>query len=617
MSGTKPGFFRRILSGIGKLFSVVRWTINLVLLLFVALFLFSIFGKDVQPLPDHAPLVLTPSGILVEERSYADPITQLMEQSSPYDAETPVRDLTAALRAGKDDPRVTGLVLDLNHLAGGGISKLAEVGSAIADFRTSGKPVIAISDSYTQEQYYLASHADDVLLNPMGGVVITGFGYYGTFFKNAADKLKINFHVFRAGEFKTAIEPFTRNQMSDEARDNTLVWINALWRRYTSDVEKLRELNSGSIDSFVNDMPARLAQHRGNMASLALGADLVDRVASRPQIDASLAERFGADENGFLHIPHKSYLAHIRQAKADSAGGNEDGNVGVIVASGVILDGDHGEGRIGGDSLSRLLRMAGSDPSLKALVLRLDSPGGSAFASELIRQEILRLQEKMPVVVSMGSVAASGGYWIAAPANEIWAQPTSITGSIGVFGIIPTFEDSLAALGITSDGVGTTRYADFSQLDRPLSEGAAAVIQLNVDNIYRQFLTLVADSRRMSTDEVDAIARGRVWTGEQAADIGLVDKLGDLNGAIASAATMAGVDAANVKFISRPLSFQEQLMKQLVEGQAQLWQAFSPGDHGISSAVRHHAGPWLRYLDMLKQLNDPRDTYLQCFSCGS
>ncbi|MCK9503466.1 MAG: signal peptide peptidase SppA [Porticoccaceae bacterium] len=615
MTRESPGFFKRIFSWVGGLVRAIRWIINVLFLIIVGVFLFSFFGQEVKPLPEKAALRLMPSGMLVEERSYADPITQLMEQSSPYDAETPVRDLTKALKHAKTDPRITGLVLDLSHLAGGGISKLDEVGRAIDDFRASGKPVIAISDNYSQEQYYLASHADEIQVNPMGGVVLTGFGYYGSFFKEAADKLKINFHVFRTGEFKSAVEPFTRSDMSPEARQNTLAWIDELWNAYTTDVENQRKLPQGTIDNFVDNLHINLRSHGGDMASLALEAKLVDRIASRPQMTASLADRFGADKDGFINIFHKDYLNHLRLPSLDKAPKENTANIGVIVASGTILDGEQMEGAIGGDTLSQLLRQARQDSSLKALVLRVDSPGGSAFASDLIRQELIQVQKTMPVIVSMGSMAASGGYWIAAQADEIWAQPTTLTGSIGVFGIIPTFEDSLAALGVNSDGVGTTSLADFNHLDRPLSPEVATIIQLSVDNIYHQFVRLVADGRQRTPAEIDEIARGRVWTGQQALEKGLVDKMGDLDDAVAAAAKKAGVENWQVKYVTRPLSFQEQLMKQLAEGSAQLLSPLTAAP--LAQPLTQKVANYLQGLDTLGALNDPQNIYLQCFGCPS
>jgi len=608
----KRGIFSRVSGWIGNIVKAIRVLINIVFLVILVVLLYSVLGQDIKPLPEKGALVLQPSGVLVEERTFSDPITQLMQQSQPYDAETPIRDLIQALDYAKADPKITGVVLDLNHLAGGGISKMAEVAKAITSFKESGKPITAVADSYDQQQYYLASYADEIVVNPMGGVLITGFGYYGSYFAEAADKLKIKFHVFRAGQFKSAVEPFTRNSMSEQAKENALSWIGELWHQYTADIESQRQLAPGEIENFANNLPQRLAAHQGDLATLALESGLVDKIASRPDIREQLIGQYGKMEDSFSQVHHKTYLLHKRLPSLEQQPPEAvTGNVGVIVASGTILDGEQMEGAIGGDSLSRLIRQARNDDSLKALVLRVDSPGGSAFASDLIRQELLRTQQKMPVIISMGSLAASGGYWISAQADEIWAQPTTITGSIGVFGIIPTVEDSMAALGITNDGVGTTKLADYNQLDRPLSEEAGALIDLSIKNIYQQFLNLVATGRDSTPEQINTVAQGRVWTGKQALNIGLVDKLGTLDDAIASAALKAGVSTKNVKYVTRPLGFQEQVLKQLAGGSAKL---IAPLQSALPFVpqLEHYQ----KQIKRIQQLNDPEHAYLQCFGCA-
>ena len=625
MSKDKPGIFRRLFTWTGKLFTAFKWLINLVFVVIMISVLVSIFSTDVRPLPDKAPLRLVVSGQLVEERSFANPLTQLMEQSAPYDAETPIRELIDTLKKARDDNRITALLLDLNHYQGGGLAKLWEVGRAIEAFKESGKPVLAYADSYSQGQYYLASFADEIIVNPMGGVIFTGFGAYGTFYQEAAEKLKINFHVFRAGRFKSAVEPFTRNSMSEEARQNTRAWISPLWNNYTDLIESNRQLPEGTVQQLANNLPGQLDQFDGDLAGLALDKGLVDRVMDRTELQSELVQRFGADDKTtYTQIPHKEYLSHLRLPLVQGEK-TTDNQIGFIVASGNIVGGEQMEGTIGGDSMSRLIRQAREDKTLKALVIRVDSPGGSAFASDVIRQEILKTRETMPVVISMGSLAASGGYWISAQANEIWAQPATLTGSIGVFGIIPTVEDSLAALGVYSDGVGTANLADYLQLDRPLSEDAAQVTQLSIDNVYRQFLSLVANGRDKTPAQIEEIAEGRIWTGEQARSIGLVDRIGDLDQALASAAAMANLDDWSVKQVRRPLSFQEQLLRQLSTGAAGVLSSLLPQD-GLASAVlgghRVSAGPLgtlesllARYSANLQQLNDPRGAYLQCFGC--
>lgn len=616
MSREKPGIFRRTFTVIGKIFAVIRWLLKAALLLVLLGILFSLVGQEVKPLPEKAALRLIPSGVLVEQRSYADPLTQLLEQGAAVDAETPVPDLVEVLDAAARDARITSLVLDLNYLQGGGISKLEDVGQAIERFKESGKPVIAMADNYSQDQYYLASFADEIHLNPMGAVLITGYGAYGAYLKNAIDRLRINFHVFRVGEFKSAIEPFTRNNMSAAARDNTSTWLHELWSVYTSRVEAQRQLPVDAIDSYVNNLHTSLAGARGDMAAVALRAGLVDKISSRPQLQQTLEAMAGKGEHGFLHVTHKEYLAHLRLPSFDAADSELD-RIGLIVASGTIIDGEHAQGAVGGDSIAQLFQLARDDKRVKAIVLRIDSPGGSAFASDVIRRELLRTQEQgIPVVASMGSLAASGGYWIAASADQIWAMPTTITGSIGVFGIVPTFENSLAAIGISSDGVGTTSLADMYHLERPMSSEAAQIIQLMVENIYSQFLDLVAKGRSMDTDEVDDIAQGRVWSGLRAQELGLVDSLGGKQQAVEAAAKIAGLEKWRVQTISRPLSFQEQILKQIAEGSTRL-----VSRQGLASWLpRPLQGNIHRLLGELKQagnLNDPTHIYLRCFGCTS
>ncbi len=612
MSKEKPGILRRALGAIGKFFTVVRWLINTVFLLVVVVLLVNLFGQSAKPLPPQAALTLIPSGRLVEQRSYTDPLTQLLQQSSAHDAETPVRDLVEAIDSAAGDPRITSLVLELNHLVSGGISKLEEVGAALTRFRQSGKPVVAVSDNYTQEQYYLASFADEIHLNPMGGVLLTGYGYYGTYLKSAADKLRINFHVFRAGDYKSAVEPFTRDDMSEETRENTREWLDELWGAYTHQVEMARGLKRGAIDRYIDSFRERLTPLGGDLAQLALDSGLVDSLSSRPQINRRLAELAGRDEDGYLGISHKTYLTHLRLPRLDRSAERKADQIGLIVASGTILDGDHPDGSIGGDTLAALLERARKDDSLRALVLRIDSPGGSAFASEVIRNQLLETRQTLPVIVSMGSLAASGGYWIAADAHEIWAMPTTLTGSIGVYGIVPTFEDSLAALGIHSDGVGTTPLSGVGRLDRPLGEDGEALIQLGVNHIYQRFITLVAEGRAMDPSQVEPIAGGRIWTGRQAHNLGLVDRLGTLDDAIASAAARAGLETWRVKPIQRPLGFQEQLLRQMA-GSAVGWLPDALTSRWSLPAPLARLATELSAT--LGPLHDRQGLYLQCFGC--
>jgi len=614
MSREKPGIFRRLFGFIGKLASGLRILLNILFLLVVVVFILSIFRKDVQPLPEKAALRIAPGGFLVEQKTYVDPLTQLLQQSGPADAETLVHDLTEAIDEAAEDPRITSLVLELDFLLGGGLTKLEQVAQALSRFRESGKPIIAVGDSYTQEQYYLASFADEIHLNPMGAVLITGYGSYPNYIKGALDKLRINVHVFRVGSYKDAIEPFTRTDMSPASREHNSAWLNALWSTYTRRVETQRELPVDAINDYVNNLTSKLEDHRGNTAETAVASGLVDKLSTRPQMLARLQALAGSnDKGGYQAVDVDRYLGHTRRAEAAQVLPSTD-KVGLIVARGAILDGEHPAGTIGSDSLSKLFQQVRKQ-QFKALVLRIDSPGGSAFASEVIRQEVaLTRQSGIPVIVSMGSVAASGGYWMAMGADEIWASPTTITGSIGVFGVIPTFENSLAALGINSDGIGTTNLADLYRLDRPMSPQAKQLIQFGVNHVYDQFLAIVAEARNSTPERIHEIAQGRVWTGEKAKALGLVDHLGNLREAIDAAALAASLETYQTEEVKSPMDFREQLMRQLSGSVVGQWVRWLPADwlpQGLLTGVYGAT----RELQLLNRFNDPRGLYLHCFEC--
>jgi protease-4 len=610
------GFFRKIFSLINTAVKFLRSAINLIVLLFVISIIASMFAGNVKPLPEQAFLRLMPSGMLVEQLTYADPLSQIIGQGTQRPTETLVSDLTNALQSAKNDPRITGLVLELDFLAGGGISKLQTIGTAISDFKHSGKPVIAIGSNFSQEQYFLASFADEIHLNPMGTIVLNGYGNYHSFFKEALDKLKINFHVFRVGEYKDAVEPFVRNDMSTAAKAQASLWLNELWRAYRDGVENNRQLPPGSIDNYVNNMGENLSLASGNGAQLALQHGLVDHLSPRPAVRKRLASMAGQNEkqDDYLYVDVQEYLFHQNLQLPDTPSKDK---IALIVAKGTIYDGEQPEGDIGSKSFSNLIAKVHKNKDVRALVLRIDSPGGSAFASEVIRREIEQIQKNgIPVVVSMGSIAASGGYWIAAGAEQIWASPTTITGSIGVFGVVPTFEKTLANLGIYNDGIGTSPIADIYHLDRPMSPQAQQLIQLSVNNIYQQFLDLVASGRDSTPTQINDIAQGRVWTGRQAKELGLVDELGDLDDAIAAAAALAKLDDYELIDIKPTLNFQQQLLKKLSRGVQNASQNL-----GLKSAQSPLLNPALsQYAQRLfaqTYLGEktPGHLYLQCLQC--
>jgi protease-4 len=447
----------------------------------------------------------------------------------------------------------------------------------------------------------------------MGSVLITGIGAYGNYFRNALDKLDIKVHVFRAGDYKSAAEPFLRNNMSAEAKEDISAVINQLWLSYTGKIESLRELEKGTIDSLANNLHSQLQATQGDTAKLAYETGLVDYIATRSEMHNYLNSQIPNDMHGeFVAIDMPFYIANIRRETSQKQVADK---IAVVVAKGTILDGEQPEGDIGGDTLSQILSDLRYDPEVKAIVLRIDSPGGSAFASDNIRDSLYgQGNQQVPIVVSMGSYAASGGYWIAAEADKIVAMPSTITGSIGVYSMIPTFEKTLSKLGVNSDGVGTTDIADIMQLDRPMSKQAKVILQSSVDHIYDRFINLVANGRDQSPQAIHDIAQGRIWTGQQALEKGLVDQLGGLNEAIVAAAELAGLEEYSITYPSRILSPQEQFFQEISQN-------FSASISKIgfskftSSLINSETMTAISPLKHLSEFNDPRGVYLRCDNC--
>lgn len=542
--------------------AVRRFMLNALFLLLVILFISAVTSSPYPKIENSPALWLAPSGQLVDQLTYDPSVLSLFDNSNRPN-ETLVSDVIISITRAKDDKRISALVLNLNHLNGGGISKLTEIGNAILDFKQSGKEVIAYADNLSQQQYYLATYADHIYLNDLGAVFVTGYGIYRNYWRDAADKLKLKFHVFRVGDFKDAIEPYVRNSMSDASREHNGRWLNELWGLFTSQVELQRELPAGAIDEYIASLPTALPNYNGSAAEYAKELGLVDEVVSRVTLREQLIAKYGqGKEDGQPNgVSMQHYLADTFTPNL----GLKD-NIGLIVASGTIYDGRQPDGTIGGDSMAELLREAQKDSTVKALVIRVDSGGGSAFASEVIRQEILNVKAKgIPVYISMGSLAASGGYWISTAADEIWATPATLTGSIGVWGLYPNVTDSLASLGVYTDGIGTSDLADVFRTDRPLSEPARKVLQSGVDNIYSRFLTLVAQARGLTVEQVNEIAQGRVWSGTTAKELGLVDQLGTLQDLITATAERHSLSDYKIKLITPPLSPKEQLLRALTQ----------------------------------------------------
>lgn len=598
-----------------------RAVFNLLFLLVLIVVLAAIFNEETLRVPEGGALLLSPAGTIVDQISYIDPVSSVLNSDGAI-RETLLSDMVKAVDAAAKDARIKVLVIQTDAMEHAGLSKLQELAQAIARFRESGKPVIATGDSFNQDQYWLAAQADRVVMNPMGEVLLQGFGIYTNFFKQALDKLNVNFHVFRVGTYKSAVEPFLRDDMSAEVKQNHLVWLGALWQQYKEGVSARRKIAPEKIDDYANHVDSVLAAAAGDAGKAALDWQLVDALQSREEFNRELIEQVGEDEDGLYNaIDFRDYLMATRQLPV----GNKD-KVGIIVASGMILDGEQHSGLVGGDTLADLLRQARLDDDIKAVVLRVDSEGGSAFASEIIRQQMLELQAAdKPVVVSMGSVAASGGYWISASADEVWATPATITGSIGIFGAFPTVEESLSKLGVHTDGVGTTQTADAFRIDRPLSPAVASAIQSSINAGYKRFLGVVASGRDMPEAAVDKVAQGQIWAGSDARRNGLVDQLGGLDDAIRAAAALAKLTDYAEEQIKPPVSAQELLLGRLTGVEQTLARivggvfAIDLGGppHGLASSSALAAfKPLLREWERLNLWNDPRSTYVFCGECA-
>ena len=616
----KQGMLRRLFGFIGTVVNGIRTLIGVVFIGFLLLMLTGLFADDIQPMPDSGALYLAPSGVLVDQKTTIDPLGEILSETSQQDSETLVRDIVEAVNAAASDRRITHLVLDTDYMTGASLSKLEEISVALLQFKKSGKPIIAVADNLSQSQYYLAAHADEILLNPLGSVMITGFGSNRSFFKDALDKLKINIHIFRVGKFKSAVEPYIGNSMSPESRQETTTLLTELWQFYGSQVEQLRGLPAGTIHSYADNLHSNLKAIFGNASALAKEQDLIDQIATRSEMHSYLNEMIASTDGYFNHIGLKGYLNHVRLGKFTSAEAQRQ-KIALIVAAGNIVDGEQPEGTVGGDTLAGIFADVRDNDDIKAVVLRIDSPGGSAFASEVIRDAMAATREQgIPIVVSMGSYAASGGYWIATEADRVLAMPTTITGSIGVYGVIPTMEDSLAALGIYSDAVNTTANASLLQLNRPMTEQAKIIFQSGVDNVYSRFITLVANARNSTPKAVHEIAQGQVWTGQKALQLGLIDQLGDLNDAIVEAAELADLSEYSVTYQRKPLTFYEQFLAE-INGNIRA----SLAGLGVNieqaswlpDSLRQQAVSLLKPFALLDQLTDPRGVYLYCDDCPS
>ncbi len=584
-----------------------RLTVNVLFLLLVLVVLSSMLKGDAPKFPDSAALVVNIQGDLVEQLAGDALERAIAEATGEERTQTLVRDVVDAIRGARDDDRIKVLVLELDGMRGAGLPRMQAVARALEEFRSSGKKVIANGSYYVQNQYYLAAMADEIYLHPFGAVYFEGYGRFRMFYKDIIDKLKIDWNVFRVGEYKSFVEPYTRNSMSAEDRESSLVWLNAMWREWQDDVTRARELPADAIGNYLDNLSTNLQAQQGDAAEAALAAGLVDELLSHEVFRERLIGIVGEDKktHGYKAIKFQAYVAEAR-GKLEMYKPS-DSQVAVIVAVGGITTGDQPPGSIGSVSLSRQLIQAREDDKIKAVVLRVDSGGGSMFASEVILQEIALLKAAgKPVIASMGSVAASGGYYISMPADEIFASPGTITGSIGILGMFPTFQRSLQALGLHVDGVGTTALSGGIRPDRALAPPAREMIQLSIEDGYRTFLSRVAEARDTTAEQIDKIARGRVWVGSDALEIGLVDKLGGLEDAIEAAAAKAELgDKYSVRYLEKALGFRERLLMSMLSFSGRLPKQQGP----LQRVVRDLDAQ----LQELARITDPGNRYALCF----
>ncbi|EET6511041.1 signal peptide peptidase SppA [Escherichia coli] len=573
----------------------------------------QVSGGDSKETASRGALLLDISGVIVDKPDSSQRFSKLSRQllgaSSDRLQENSLFDIVNTIRQAKDDRNITGIVMDLKNFAGGDQPSMQYIGKALKEFRDSGKPVYAVGENYSQGQYYLASFANKIWLSPQGVVDLHGFATNGLYYKSLLDKLKVSTHVFRVGTYKSAVEPFIRDDMSPAAREADSRWIGELWQNYLNTVAANRQIPAQQVFPGAQGLLEGLTKTGGDTAKYALENKLVDALASSAEIEKALTKEFGwskTDKN-YRAISYYDYALKTPADTGDS--------IGVVFANGAIMDGEETQGNVGGDTTAAQIRDARLDPKVKAIVLRVNSPGGSVTASEVIRAELAAARAAgKPVVVSMGGMAASGGYWISTPANYIVANPSTLTGSIGIFGVITTVENSLDSIGVHTDGVSTSPLADVS-ITKALPPEAQQMMQLSIENGYKRFITLVADARHSTPEQIDKIAQGHVWTGQDAKANGLVDSLGDFDDAVAKAAELAKVKQWHLEYyVDEPTFFDKVMDNMSGSVRAMLPDAFQtmlPAPlASVASTVKSES-------DKLAAFNDPQNRYAFCLTCAN
>lgn len=608
----------RLIMGIFKwTWRLINFIRELVLNVFFFLIIFVGVGLWLQATnetvePQRGALLIDISGVVVDKPSVNDKLgvigRQLLGSNSNRLQENSLFDIVDAIRQAKDDANITGIVLDLKDFTGADQPSMQYIGKALREFRDTGKPVYARGDYYNQSQYYLASFANKIWLSPQGGVELRGFATNTLYYKSLLEKLKVSTYVFRVGTYKSAVEPYLRDDMSPAAREADSLWIGELWHNFTATIAANRQITAQQVFPGAQAMLDNLKKLNGDTAQYALDNKLVDELAPNAQVDQALIRQFGWSKSNKDFSYTSIYDYTVKPASS------QGGGIAVIFVNGAIMDGPETAGQVGGDTTATQIRDARLDPKVKAIVLRVNSPGGSVSASELIRSELLAAREAgKPIVVSMGGMAASGGYWISTPANYIIANPSTLTGSIGIFGVINTVQDTLASVGVHTDGVATSPLADIA-ITKALSPEVQQMIQLSIEHGYQRFISLVADSRGMSLEQVDAIAQGHVWTGEDAKAKGLVDALGDFDDAVTKAAELAKLKQWHLSFWHDEPTLIDLVFDSLTSSVRavlpQALQAYLPAPLADAAmAVKAQN-------DQLATMNDPQNRYAFCLTCG-
>lgn len=610
----RPGFLRRFFGGLWNGLNFTRQLVfNLIFVFILIAVIASVIGGGEGKIDEKTTLVLDIKGEIVDQYTGSPADVALSRALGEEVPETQLRDVLKALEEAAKDDNITQVLIQLNNFGGAGVTTLREVGRAIDAFQASGKKVISYGENMDQTGYYLAAHGDEIYVHPEGMVLLEGLGRYRNYYRSALEKLGVTMHVFRVGRYKSAVEPYLLDGPSEDAREADLYWLNDVWGVFLADIAKARNLDAAGLQTMIDELPQRLTAVEGNLAQLAIIEKLVDGTKTPDELRAMLIESGTKDdekESTFRQVALQNYVKRF-PAPLPLPGSS---HVGVIVAAGSITSGSQPQGTIGGKSTSELVRKAREDENIKAVVLRVDSPGGSGFDSELIRREIeLTKAAGKPVVVSMGDLAASGGYWISMTSDVIYAEPTTITGSIGIFGLFPDASQTMDKVGLHTEGTTTTWLAGALDPRRPLDPRVGEMLQTIINGGYQDFIGKVATSRGKTKDDIDAIAQGRVWSGSQAKERGLVDEIGGLKDAIADAAKRAKLEKFDVVYVEKePSGFEAFVASMTARMTASITRSI--GSAYVPSFLRSTQQDFERELKILEGWEQhPLRTYAYCF----